>query len=94
MHAQELVVTHALGLRERSKQGVVTDKFESGKTLRNRVKNLLSKKWTRKQKVSSKSTKQFVTSIYIATVKNLKFRMTLEYLEYTECTNRRYGPKK
>jgi hypothetical protein len=39
MHAQELVVTHALGLRERSKQGIVTDKFEAGKN---------SSKWNQK----------------------------------------------
>ena len=50
MHAQELVVTHALGLRERSRQGVVTDKYEPGKTLRNRTKALLSKIMDKKAK--------------------------------------------
>jgi hypothetical protein len=50
MHAQELVVTHALGLRERSRQGVVTDKYEPGKTLRNRVKVLLSRIMDKKAK--------------------------------------------
>jgi hypothetical protein len=50
MHAQELVVTHDLGLKERSKQGVVTDKYEAGRTLRNRVKTLLSRIMDKKVK--------------------------------------------
>jgi hypothetical protein len=50
MHAQELVVTHALGLRERSKAGVVIDQYETGKSLRNKVKNLLSKIMDKKAK--------------------------------------------
>jgi hypothetical protein len=50
MHAQELVVTHALGLGERSKAGVVTDQYEAGKNIRNKVKNLLSKIMDKKAK--------------------------------------------
>jgi hypothetical protein len=51
MHAQELVVTHALGLRTRRKRGVgVVDEFESGKLLRDSVKILVSKIMDKKAK--------------------------------------------
>ena len=42
MHTQELVITHALGLRTRTRMRVVVDEFCEGKALRNRVKELLS----------------------------------------------------
>jgi hypothetical protein len=57
MHAQELVVTHALGLRERSKAGVVTDQYEAGKSIRKKVKNLLSKIMDKKQRVFLRNTR-------------------------------------
>ncbi len=42
MHSHELVVVHALGLRTRSRNKVITDEFEVGKMLRDKVKILLS----------------------------------------------------
>ena len=42
MHTQELVVTHALGIRTRKCKGKVVDSFEKGKSLRDKVKGLLS----------------------------------------------------
>ena len=51
MHAQELVVTHALGLRTRRKRGIgVVDEFASGKLLRDAVKKLVSKIMDKKAK--------------------------------------------
>lgn len=51
MHAQELVVTHALGLRTRKKRGVgIVDQFESGRVLRDAVKKLVSKIMDKKAK--------------------------------------------
>ena len=51
MHAQELVVTHALGLRTRKKRGFgVVDSFDSGRLLRDRVKKLVSKIMDKKAK--------------------------------------------
>jgi hypothetical protein len=51
MHAQELVVTHALGLRTRKKRGVgVIDSFESGRLLRDYVKKLVSRLMDKKSK--------------------------------------------
>ena len=43
MHAQELVVQHALGIRKRSKGGRVIDKFEPGVNLVKKVHVLVSK---------------------------------------------------
>jgi hypothetical protein len=43
MHAQELCVTHALGIRTRTYRGDVLDEFPPGKQLRDRVKALASK---------------------------------------------------
>ena len=52
MHAQELVVTHALGLRTRKKRGVgVIDSFESGRLLRDCVKKLVSRLMDKNQRV-------------------------------------------
>ena len=42
MHTQELVVTHALGIRTRKKKGIIVDSFEKGKNIRDKVKGLLS----------------------------------------------------
>jgi hypothetical protein len=39
MHAQELVVVHALGLKKRTLDKVVIDKFPEGLHLRNKVPN-------------------------------------------------------
>jgi hypothetical protein len=50
MHAQELVVTHALGLRTRSRKGEVIDEFPTGKLLRDKTKQLLSKIMDKKAK--------------------------------------------
>jgi hypothetical protein len=51
MHAQELVVTHALGLRTRKKRGFgIVDQFESGRLLRDSVKKLVSKIMDKKAK--------------------------------------------
>jgi hypothetical protein len=50
MHAQELVVTHALGLRKRSKNNVIIDKFEESLALKEKVKALVSKIMNKKQK--------------------------------------------
>ncbi len=56
MHAQELVVTHALGLRTRKKRGFgVVDSFESGRLLRERVKKLVSKIMDKNQRAASKN---------------------------------------
>jgi hypothetical protein len=41
---------YALGLRERSQAGVVTDQYEAGKSIRNKVKNLLFKDHGQKSK--------------------------------------------
>ena len=43
MHAQELVVQHALGLRRRSRNGKDIDKFEPGNNLAKKVRVLVSK---------------------------------------------------
>jgi hypothetical protein len=43
MHAQELVTSHAMGIRERSKNLVSVDNFAPGKNLRNSVKALVSR---------------------------------------------------
>jgi hypothetical protein len=43
MHAQELVVTHALGLRKCSKNKIVTVSFELGVILKEKFKLLVSK---------------------------------------------------
>jgi hypothetical protein len=43
MHTQELVVSHALGIKERTKRNQVVDSFVMSKELRIRVKKLLSK---------------------------------------------------
>jgi hypothetical protein len=43
MHTQELVVGHALGIRTRKNNNVVTDKFPEAKNLRDKVKLLCSK---------------------------------------------------
>ena len=50
MHTQELVVTHALGIRTRKKKGNIVDSFELGKNLRDKVKALLSFIMDRKAK--------------------------------------------
>ena len=50
MHTQELVITHALGIRTRKKKGVVVDSFDLGKNLREKVKALLSFIMDRKAK--------------------------------------------
>lgn len=51
MHAQELVVTHALGLRTRRKRNIgIVDQFESGRLLRDVVKKLVSKIMDKKAK--------------------------------------------
>ena len=49
MHAQELVVVHALGLRTRKKKGQ-KDEFPEGKNLRDKVGTLLSKIMDKKSK--------------------------------------------
>jgi hypothetical protein len=60
MHAQELVVTHALGLRTRKKRGVgIVDQFESGRLLRDRVKLLVSKLMDKKAKSRFKKYKDY-----------------------------------
>ena len=60
MHAQELVVTHALGLRTRRKRGFgVVDEFESGKLLRDAVKKLVSKIMDKKAKSRFVKYKEF-----------------------------------
>lgn len=43
MHAQELVVQHALGLRQRSVNKKIVDEFAVGKALKDKVKILVSK---------------------------------------------------
>ena len=50
MHTQELLITHALGIRTRKKNGIVVDSFELGKNLRDKVKSLLSFIMDRKSK--------------------------------------------
>jgi hypothetical protein len=50
MHTQELVVTHALGIRTRSTGNEVHDSFVEGKHIRSRVKKLLSFVMDRKSK--------------------------------------------
>ena len=50
MHTQELVVTHALGIRTRSAKGQVTDSFEPAKNFRDKVKTWLSFIMDRKAK--------------------------------------------
>jgi hypothetical protein len=42
MHTQELVVTHAFGIRNRTKKMVVCDSFEPGSDCREKVKKLMS----------------------------------------------------
>lgn len=42
MHAQELVVVHALGLRQRMKGGLPHDEFEESKALRDKTRTLLN----------------------------------------------------
>lgn len=49
MHAQELVVVHALGLRQRTKNGE-SDEFVESKALRDKTKLLLSKIMDKKSK--------------------------------------------
>jgi hypothetical protein len=50
MHTQELVITHALGIRTRSRRKVVIDSFPLGKRLRDNVRTLLSYIMDRKAK--------------------------------------------
>jgi hypothetical protein len=50
MHTQELVTTHALGLKTRKRNGEVVDSFPDGKNLRDDVKLLLSKIMDKKAK--------------------------------------------
>jgi hypothetical protein len=50
MHTQELVVTHALGIRTRKRRGVVVDSFEKGKNIRDKVKSMLTFIMDRKSK--------------------------------------------
>jgi hypothetical protein len=50
MHTQELVLQHALGIRERTRRGEAFDEFKEGKELTKKVKklcsNLLIRKWS------------------------------------------------
>jgi hypothetical protein len=50
MHSQELVICHALGLRERRKKKEVFDSFVLSKNIRDQVKLLLSKIMDKKSK--------------------------------------------
>lgn len=42
MHAQELVVQHALGIRDRTRMRIPIDQYPEGKSLKEKVKKLLS----------------------------------------------------
>ena len=50
MHTQELALTHAFGLRDRKRNGDVTDSFLPGKAIRDRVRKLCSTIMNRKSK--------------------------------------------
>jgi hypothetical protein len=55
MHAQELVVVHALGLKKRTLDKAIIDKFPEGLHLRNKAKILVSKLMNKKQKIFSRN---------------------------------------
>lgn len=60
MHAQELVVQHALGIRKRSKNGEDVDTFEPGRLLAKKVRVLVSKIMDKRSKKSSLNTLSIV----------------------------------
>ena len=59
MHSHELVVVHALGLKTRSKNKVITDAFEVGRQLRDKVKTLLSTVMNKKSKKRYQTYKKY-----------------------------------
>jgi hypothetical protein len=60
MHSQELAVTHALGIRSRSRNKVITDSFTRMKDLIKKVRTLCTAISDRKSKGKQKQYKKFV----------------------------------
>ena len=58
MHAQELVLKHALGLAVRRKNRIIHDQFIEGKAIRDAVRNLLSTVMDKKAKARYKEYSQ------------------------------------
>ena len=71
MHAQELVLKHALGLATRKKGGEVVDSFEVGKNLRDKAKALGSKIMDKKAKGRRKEYSEIAKDTYGTELNNI-----------------------